>query len=49
MMERAKAKIDDSNEEYNLIPFNKHFFRTDEVIPLGEQTFDIEQELSKHR
>jgi len=35
MMERTKTKIDDPKEDYNLISWNKHFVRTDELLPLG--------------
>ena len=48
-MEYTKQKYDDPSQEYNLIPGNKHFIRTDDLLPIGEHSFDLEEEIAKHR
>src|SRR5690606_35859840 len=48
MMEMVKDKFNDSENGYSSIAGNKHFIRTDDLLPLGEHTFDIEAEAKKY-
>ena len=48
MMEKTKAKYEDSLNDYSIIPGNKHFIRTDMLTPIEDHSFDLEEEIKKH-
>ncbi len=47
-MVKTKAKYEPEESFYSSICGNKVLIRTDDVAPLGEHSFDLEEEIKKH-
>lgn len=45
MIRLMKDKFDDPESDYTVIPGNKYDIKDEELIPLGQQTFDLEERI----